>query len=126
MPSHRVVLFVHHHDGSRFSARHFDIENGVVSGLAVDDFVDRLRVDGNRNWIFKCAVNDPGDHPGASRTARFILAARITNLRGHYRVYLQFKTPLPQVRVGVAKNILSTDVQPWVAGNGGAAKTLYV
>ena len=71
-----------------------DVKDGVVAGLTADDLVDRFGVDRDRHRIFECTIDDARDQSRAAGTARLVLAARLTNLRGDNRICSQFKTPL--------------------------------
>ena len=90
-----------------YAALNGERENGVVPGRAADDPLDLARADRDADRVLECAVNHGRDLPGAARTARLVLTARVTHLGGdsniglHLHFSLRGRSPVRPFRADV-------------------------
>jgi len=91
--ANRVRLLVHDHHRRGFAALNRQVEDGVVSRVAVDDLDDVARVHRHAHGFLVRSVNHRRDLSRAARTARLVLAARGANHGGHGYVFSHCISP---------------------------------
>ena len=73
-----------------------DVENGIVPGLTVEDLVDLLGIDRNRNGVLERPVNNGGDQTAPTQPAGLILASGRARFGGDGNFFSHLSLLKPQ------------------------------
>jgi hypothetical protein len=75
------------HDGDGFTVTDGEVEDGVVTGGGMEDFINLLGADGDGDGIAAGAINDRRNLPGNAEAAGSILAPGLADSGGDGNVF---------------------------------------